>query len=170
MSRNQSELIRQLRAMREQKHLSYQTIVDACELAGESVSMSSVRRIFTGDINSPEEFRDSTLQSVARAVIGDGYNPAVVPASDIAALRALLAVREDMDRERQQGITDRTAQIGRMQDLIEAQQDEIKRKSRTVKIMIVWAAATTVALIFTISALLVYIIIDLTHPGIGILR
>lgn len=49
MSRNQIALIRQLKVMREQKGLTYQNIVDACELAGEPVSMSSVRRIFTAD-------------------------------------------------------------------------------------------------------------------------
>lgn len=167
MSRNQIALIRQLKVMREQKGLTYQDIVDACELAGEPVSMSSVRRIFTSDEERAEEFRVSTLQAVARAVIGDGYNPNVTPPEDIAALRALLAVREDADRERQRGIDARSAQIDRMQTAIEEQQAEIKRKSRTIKIMITWAAAATILLVMVAAGLITYMIWDMLHPGIG---
>jgi hypothetical protein len=167
VSRNQIALIRQLKVMREQKGLTYQNIVDACELAGEPVSMSSVRRIFTADDERAEEFRVSTLQAVARAVIGDGYNPDVTPPEDIAALRALLAVREDADRERQRGIDARSAQIDRMQTTIEEQQAEIKRKSKTIKIMILWAAAATVLLVLVAAGLIAYMIWDMLHPGIG---
>lgn len=170
MSQNQSELIRQLQQMRMEKGLTYQAIVDACEMAGEPVSMSSVRRIFSNDPDRPEAFRVTTLQAVARAVIGNAYNAETVPPSDLAALRALLAVREETDKDRQQGIIDRTEQIARMQSTIDELQAEIKRKSKTIKIMILWASVMTVLLIAFFVALAVYVVWDLSHPGCGILR
>lgn len=169
MSRNQAELIRQLRTMREQKGLTYQAIVDSCESAGEAVSLSSVRRIFTCDPDRPEEFRESTLQAVTRAVMGESYTQ-TEPASDVTALRAMLAVREEADRERQQGIIDRTEQISRMQSTIEEQQAEIKRKSRTIKIMITWAAIVSILLIFVAAGLFSYLIWDYLHPDIGMIQ
>ncbi len=170
MSPSQAELIRKIRTMREQKGITYQQIVDACELAGESVCKATVQKVMTAPIDAVEQCRPTTLQAIARAVIGDAYNPATVPQENIEALKVLLAAREEVDRERQQGIVDRTEQINRMQSTIEEQQEEIKRKSQTIKIMITWAAIVTVLLIFVAAGLLSYLIWDYMHPDIGMIR
>lgn len=170
MSPNQAELIRKIRTMREQKGITYQQIVDACELAGESVCKATVQKVMTATIESVEQCRPTTLQAIARAVIGDAYNPETVPQENIAALKVLLAAREEMDKERQQGIVDRTEQINRMQSTIEEQQAEIKRKSRTIKVMITWAAIVTLLLILVAAGLLSYLIWDYMHPDIGMIR
>lgn len=170
MSPNQAELIRKIRTMREQKGITYQQIVDACELAGESVCKATVQKVMTAPIESVEQCRPTTLQAIARAVIGDAYNPETVPQENIEALKVLLAAREEMDKERQQGIVDRTEQINRMQSTIEEQQAEIKRKSRTIKVMITWAAIVTLLLILVAVGLLSYLIWDYMHPDIGMIR
>lgn len=170
MSPNQAELIRQIREMRERKGITYQQIVDACELAGESVCKATVQKVMTAPIESAEQCRISTIQAIARAVIGDAYNPDIVPLENIEALRALLAVREEADQQRQQGIIDRTEQIRRMQSTIEEQQAEIRRKSRTIKIMITWAAVVSILLIFVAAGLFAYLIWDFLHPDVGVIK
>lgn len=170
MSPNQAELIRQIREMRERKGITYQQIVDACELAGESVCKATVQKVMTAPIESAEQCRISTIQAIARAVIGDAYNPDIVPRENIEALKALLAVREEADQQRQQGIIDRTEQIRRMQSTIEEQQAEIRRKSRTIKIMITWAAVVSILLIFVAAGLFVYLIWDFLHPDVGVIK
>lgn len=170
MSPNQAELIRKIRTMREQKGITYQQIVDACELAGESVCKATVQKVMTAPIESAEQCRPTTIQSIARAVIGDAYDPDTVPQENIEALKALLAVREETDRDRQQGIIDRTEQINRMQTTIEEQQAEIKRKSKTIKVMITWSAIATLLLILVAAVLLFYLIWDYLHPGIGMIQ
>lgn len=170
MSPNQAELIWKIRTMREQKGITYQQIVDACELAGESVCKATVQKVMTAPIESVEQCRLTTLQAIARAVIGDAYNSETVPQENIEALKVLLAAREEMDKERQQGIVDRTEQINRMQSTIEEQQAEIKRKSRTIKAMITWAAIVTLLLILVAAGLLSYLIWDYMHPDIGMIR
>ena len=82
----------------------------------------------------------------------------------------MLAAREEIDKERQQGIVDRTERISHMQSTIEEQQAEIKRKSKTIKIMITWAAIATLLLILVAAGLLSYLIWDRMHPNIGIIQ
>ncbi len=170
MSPNQSELIRKIRTMREQKGITYQQIVDACELAGESVCKATVQKVMAAPLEVAAQCRLTTLQAIARAVIGDAYNPDTVPQENIDALKAMLAVREEADRERQQGLVARTEQINRMQSTIEEQQAEIKRKSRTIKIMILWAAIATALLILVAAGLISYMIWDYINPDIGMFR
>lgn len=57
-----------------------------------------------------------------------------------------------------------------MQSTIEEQQAEIKRKSKTIKIMITWAAIATLLLILVAAGLLSYLIWDCLHPNIGIIQ
>lgn len=161
LTMDQSELIGQIREMREKKGLSYQQIADACEIAGEAVSKTTVYKIMTAPMETAAQCRPASVQAVARAVIGSAYNQA--PPEEIAALRAMLAVREEADKERHQGIVDRQATIDGLQA-------ELKRKSRTIKLMILWASVMTVFLVAFSIALLAYIVWDLLHPGHGILR
>lgn len=170
MPPNQAELIRKIRTMRDKKGITYQQIVDACELAGESVCKATVQKVMTAPIESAEQCRPATIQAIARAVIGDAYNPDTVPQENIEALRVMLAAREEIDKERQRGIVDRTEQISRMQSTIEEQQAEMKRKSKTIKVMITWAAIATLLLILVAAGLLSYLIWDYMHPGVGVIQ
>lgn len=170
MSTQQIELLKKIRRMKEAKALTYQQIVDACISAGEPISLNTVRKILTAPLEEAVQCRTINIQAVARAVIGNAYDPDTVPREDLEALQALLAARDEIDMERQHGIAERAAQIEHMQHTIDEQQAEIKRKSHTIKIMILWAAIVTVILIGVTAGLFAYIIWDYMHPGVGILR
>lgn len=64
------KVIQRLKEVRIQKGMTYQDIVDLCETHNESVSLSSVRRIFAKDSEDGPEFRPYTLNAVFRAVVG----------------------------------------------------------------------------------------------------
>lgn len=68
------ELINRLRIVRVDKGLTYQEISKLTEELGESVSPSTVKRIFT-DIEPKVKWR--TLRSVANAVLGVGFDTPV---------------------------------------------------------------------------------------------
>lgn len=170
MSARQAALIEKIREMKLEKDLTYQQIVDACSAAGEPVSLNTVRKILIAPLEEAEQCRPVNIQSVARAVIGNAYDPDTVPREDLDALKALLAARDEIDMERQHGIAERAAQIEHMQHTIDEQQAEIKRKSHTIKIMILWAAIVTVLLICVTAGLLAYLIWDFMHPGVGVMQ
>ena len=170
MSAQQVALLQNIRRMKEEKNLTYQQIVDTCISAGEPISLNTVRKILTAPLEEAEQCRPVNIQAVARAVIGDAYDPNTVPQENLDTLRMLLSVREEADHERQQGIAERAAQIEHMQHTIDEQQAEIKRKSHTIKIMILWAAVVTVLLIAVAAGLISYLIWDYMHPGVGIMR
>ncbi len=170
MSARQIALIQKIREMKTEKHLTYQQIVDACFAAGEPVCMNTVRKIMTAPMEEAEKCLSVNVQAVSRAVIGNAYDPDTVPKEDLAALQALLSARDEIDRERQQGILDRTAQIEHMQATIESQQQQIERKSRETKAMFIWAVIATVLLLLVAAGLISYLIWDIMHPDVGMIR
>lgn len=64
------KVILRLKEAREQKNLTYQDIVDACEAQNESVSLSTVRRIFSKGSEDGADYRPYTINALFRAVIG----------------------------------------------------------------------------------------------------
>lgn len=69
MEARKKELIEQLKAVRLEKGLSYQYIADQCEARGKAVSLSTIKRVFSGAASG--EFRfDTTLQPISEVVLG----------------------------------------------------------------------------------------------------
>lgn len=64
------KVILRLKEARAQKNLTYQDIVDACEAQNESVSLSTVRRIFSKGSEDGADYRQYTINAIFRAVIG----------------------------------------------------------------------------------------------------
>ena len=64
------KVILRLKEARAQKNLTYQDIVDACEAQNESVSLSTVRRIFSKGSEDGADYRTYTINAIFRAVIG----------------------------------------------------------------------------------------------------
>lgn len=63
------DLLDRLKAEKERKHLTYQDIVDLTEQNGETVSMTTVRRVFSKDAQL-ENFRyHQTVAPIARALL-----------------------------------------------------------------------------------------------------
>ena len=170
MSARQVALIEKIREMKAEKHLTYQQIVDACFAAGEPVSLNTVRKILSAPMAEAEKCLSVNVQAVSRAVIGNAYDPDTVPKEDLAALQALLSARDEIDLERQQGILDRTAQIESLQATIEAQHQQIEQKSHEVKAMFIWAVVATILLLLVAAGLIAYLIWDIMHPDVGMIR
>ena len=64
------KVILRLKEAREQKHLTYQEIVDICENNKETVSLSSVKRLFAPGSEDRSDYRRYTLEAIFHAVIG----------------------------------------------------------------------------------------------------
>jgi transcriptional regulator with XRE-family HTH domain len=64
------KVILRLKEARAQKNLTYQDIVDACEAQNESISLSTVRRIFSKGSEDGADYRPYTINALFRAVIG----------------------------------------------------------------------------------------------------
>jgi septal ring factor EnvC (AmiA/AmiB activator) len=64
------KVILRLKEVREQKRLTYQEIVDICENNNESVSLSSVKRLFAKGSEEGSDYRRYTLEAIFHAVIG----------------------------------------------------------------------------------------------------
>lgn len=70
MQESTRKVILRLKEARAQKNLTYQDIVDACEAKNESVSLSTVRRIFSKGSEDGADYRTYTINAIFRAVIG----------------------------------------------------------------------------------------------------
>lgn len=70
MKKATRKVILRLKEVREQKHLTYQEIVEICENNNESVSISSVKRLFAKGSEDRSDYRRSTLEAIFHAVIG----------------------------------------------------------------------------------------------------
>lgn len=64
------KVILRLKEVKEQKGLSCQDIVELCETNNESVSPSTVRRIFAKGSEDGPDFRTYSINAVFRAVVG----------------------------------------------------------------------------------------------------
>lgn len=64
------KVILRLKEVRNQKGLTYQDIVDACEAQNESVSLSTVKRIFARGSEDGPDYRTYTINAIFHAVIG----------------------------------------------------------------------------------------------------
>lgn len=64
------KVILRLKEARTQKGLTYQDIVDACEAQNESVSLSTVRRIFAKGSEDGPDYRTYTINAIFHAVVG----------------------------------------------------------------------------------------------------
>jgi hypothetical protein len=110
------KVVRRLKEVKNQKNLTCQDIVDACEEQNESVSLSTVRRIFAKDSEDGPDYRTYTINAIFKAVIGteDVELTAAEEAdlSDIekevfaenAALKAVVEMRDATIAELQQQI------------------------------------------------------------------
>lgn len=69
------DLLDRLRTAKEQRHYTYQDIVDLTEQNGEAVSMTTVRRVFSEGAHL-ENFRyNQTVAPIVRVLLEDGNEP-----------------------------------------------------------------------------------------------
>lgn len=107
MRETTKKVILRLKEVRAQKGLTYQDIVDACEAQNESVSLSTVRRIFAKGSEDGPDYRTYTINAIFRAVIGtDDLEPSATEnaVTENAALKAVVEMRDATITELQQQI------------------------------------------------------------------
>ena len=116
------ELISRLKIVRVDKGLSVQNIVDMTEDAGDPVSFSTVKRVFT----DPEpKVKWATLRSIANVVLGVGYD-SPVPTDDTteqvkalysenAALKLVVETKGEMIATKDRSIEFLKHQLARQQ-------------------------------------------------------
>lgn len=109
-------VILRLKEVRNQKNLSYQDIVDACEAQGEAISLSTVRRIFAKGSEDGPDYRTYTINAIFHAVIGTEdleltaaeeaalTDPAKEAFTENAALKAMVEMKDATIEELQHQI------------------------------------------------------------------
>ena len=110
------KVVLRLKEARDQKGMTYQAIVDACEAQNESVSLSTVRRIFAKGSEDGPDYRPYTINAIFRAVIGTDdleltaaeeaelTDTAKEVVTENAALKAVVELRDATIAELQQQI------------------------------------------------------------------
>lgn len=116
------KVVLRLKEARDQKGMTYQAIVDACEAQNESVSLSTVRRIFAKGSEDGPDYRPYTINAIFKAVIGTDdleltaaeeaelTDTAKEVVTENAALKAVVELRDATIAELQQQIEALTQQ------------------------------------------------------------
>lgn len=116
-----AEIIVKLKKVREENGLSYQRIVQLVEQNGESVSLSTVKRVFEdGSENFGYQY-ENTLKPIADAVLGIYTESATATADEADALKAIIDYKSDR-------ITELTAQLERVEESYRRRIDFLKEQ------------------------------------------
>jgi len=124
---NNRELIIQLKKVREEKHLSFNDILDLMELNGDYLSKSTLSRVFAEGSEDVSFRYDETIRPIANALL-DIDNIEADDNDDVQALKRLVQQNEKLIAGLQQQIT--SLQLSKDEDLIrEYEKMERERES-----------------------------------------
>lgn len=157
MPPDQSELILSIRAASKSRGLSCQQIVDACTVSGDPVSFNTVQKVLTAPLEDAARCRSGTINAISRAVVGS-------TSADLETAQSVF------DTSAASGIEDRNKQIRRLQSEVDEYRLEVKKKTHTIKSLIVWVFVVTALLLIVSNFLLGYLVWDATHPAQGFIR
>lgn len=163
MSTEQDEirtLILRLKEAKQHKHMSLQSIADACERNGSPVSKSSVARVFADGSENNTFYYESTLKPIARVLL-EVEDPLAPPEAPEPIGGDLLHA---IQHQREQEVAEIRARYERR---IAEKDDEIARlrqagRWRTIAIVVLGAL-----LIIFMAVAIGYLAWDLTHPTQG---
>ena len=188
MKTKKEEVLRQLKAVRKAKNISYQDIVEGTEELGMAVSLSSVKRVFAEDSEATDFRYESTIRPIVRFVMGidsgmddlETYEEAKANAEGLAAVvdykdALIRRIESELERARE----DHRIAVEKM-EAAEARKiaylrEEIQRAREDQKIsdtrMARWRMAAIMFLALFISSLLLviaYLVIDRSNQDWGI--
>lgn len=156
-------IVEKLKSVRQVKGYTYQNIVDMTAEIGKPVSISTVRRVFSEDSDSYDFRYESTIQPIAAVLLGinekteepdeDKPQQGEEYYTSINAMKSLLLMKNEM-------IEKLNEQVESLNKLVTHYHAEIKRRNRTERVLYT-------ALIGLIVIILVLIVIDFSHTGIG---
>lgn len=116
-----ADIISKLKKVREENGLSYQKIVELVEKNGDYVSLSTVKRVFEDGSESYGFQFENTLKPIANAVLGIYSDTDIVSASEVDALKSIVAYKSDR-------ITELEARLERTEDSYRRRLDFLKEQ------------------------------------------
>ena len=114
-----ADIVSKLKKVREENGLSYQKIVELVEKNGDYVSLSTVKRVFEDGSESYGFQFENTLKPIANAVLGIYSETDIVSASEVDALKSIVAYKSDR-------ITELEARLERTEDSYRRRLDFLK--------------------------------------------
>ena len=116
-----ADIITKLKKVREENGLSYQKIVELVEKNGDYVSLSTVKRVFEDGSEAYGFQFENTLKPIANAVLGIYSETDIVSASEVDALKAVVAYKSDR-------ISELEAQLSRTEESYRRRLDFLKEQ------------------------------------------
>ena len=116
-----ADIITKLKKVREENGLSYQKIVDLVEKNGDYVSLSTVKRVFEDGSEAYGFQFENTLKPIANAVLGIYSETDIVSASEVDALKSIVAYKSDR-------ITELEARLERTEESYRRRLDFLKEQ------------------------------------------
>lgn len=90
-----AEIVQKLKKVREEEGISFQRIVDLVEQNGESVSLSTVKRVFEEGSETYGYQYESTLKPIADAVLGIYGSSEDITPDEADAMKAIIDYKSD---------------------------------------------------------------------------
>ena len=116
-----ADIVSKLKKVREENGLSYQKIVELVEKNGDYVSLSTVKRVFEDGSESYGFQFENTLKPIANAVLGIYSDTDIVSASEVDALKSIVAYKSDR-------ITELEARLERTEESYRRRLDFLKEQ------------------------------------------
>ena len=148
MQESTRKVILRLKEARAQKNLTYQDIVDACEAKNESVSLSTVRRIFSKGSEDGADYRTYTINAIFRAVIGteeieltDAEEAAMTEAekevvTENSALKAVVEMKDATIADLQQQIESLIAEKESLEQKVSVLQIKLETMTDIIRVSV----------------------------------
>lgn len=146
MTEATKKVVLRLKEAKEQKQMTCQDIVDACEAQNEAVSLSTVRRIFAKSSEDGPDCRPYTINAIFRAVIGTeeveltaAEEAALTDAekevfTENAALKAIVEMRDITIADQQQQIDTLKQEIAALEDSINTMQIRLETTTDIIRL------------------------------------
>ena len=110
MKKATRQAIIDLKRVKEQTEITCQKIYDICEKNGESVGMTTIRKVFApGSEDKTNDFRPDTLNAILHALIGTGS--ASLSKAENDALKAVIEMNDRIISEKDETIQRLTREL-----------------------------------------------------------
>lgn len=113
---NTSDLIRQLKTIREKQNLTLQDIYEMLEQANSHISMCTIQKVFA-DGSECQRFRyRDTIQPIAKVLLGE--NGEECSGGEIDALRASIKIKNELIGRQEREISSIKSEYGRKTEFL----------------------------------------------------
>lgn len=154
------ELILRMKEVKKHKHVSLQSISDACEKNGFPVSKTTVARVFAEGSENNNFMYEQTLKPIAQVLLGV-EDPLAPPESPEAPGGEFI---HEIQQQRIQEIKEIKVRYERR---LNEKEEEITRLRHSGKWQAIAIACLGALLILFMAIAIAYLVWDLQHPTVG---